>query len=331
MLFLLTLLHFSVDGLCGAALAAHDQAGTAYADILRLFALYNLIAFGGQWLVGLFSDVFPRRIPALFVLSLLALGAGLLPGPGCLFQGFVLGVGNCVFHAAGGSLILRSCNTYTEPGIFVSSGAIGLALGLNGVVPALFFLFLCASLTGTLLFLLRNHAVSGPSAVPDHDVPSRMALAACVILLLFCVTLRGFGGGGEAGSHILLFPCVFALGKASGGLLCDRIGYRNTLLLLFLLSFLALQIEGLLSPLLLAFAFNISMPLTLRLAHLCAPAYPGLVFGLAAGALLPGFFFGVLTSAIPPHVMAVALFLLLVAANALYTRYSPTERKRVSP
>ena len=73
-----------------------------------------------------------------------------------------------------------------------------------------------------------------------------------------------------------MFPCVFALGKAAGGVLCDYVGYPKTILAIFLLGFFALQGEGLIFALLLAFAFNLTMPLTLRLLHRCAPARPGL-------------------------------------------------------
>ncbi|MBO5490348.1 MAG: hypothetical protein J5960_02815 [Desulfovibrio sp.] len=325
MLFLLTLLHFAVDGLCGAALAAHDQGGAAYVDILRLFALYNLIAFGGQWLAGLVLDLRPRRLPAALPLAVLALGAGLLPGLGWMPQAICLGAGNCLFHAAGGSLVLRRYDTYAAPGIFVSSGAVGLALGLNSVVPPPVFLALCATGTAATLVVLRRQGLPPIRGSRNRGSGSRLPQLACILLLLGCVTLRGFGGGGGGGaaSRLLLFPCVFALGKALGGLCCDHIGYGRTILAVFLLSFLALQVEGLLCPLLLALAFNMTMPLTLRLAHWCCPAYPGLMFGLAAGCLLPGAFLGGLALSVPPHVMAVAVFLSLFAAGELFRRSAP--------
>ena len=328
MLFLLTLLHFAVDGVCGAALAAHDQGVAAYADILRLFALYNLIAFGGQWAAGLLLDLHPRRLPGALALAVPILGAGLLPCLGWTEQGVCLGVGNCLFHAAGGSLVLRRYDTYAAPGIFVSSGALGLALGLNGLVTAPLFLALCAAGTTAVLVVLRRQGVPPVHSIRNQAGGNRPPLLACVLLLLSCVTLRGFGGAGGEATWILLFPCVFALGKALGGLCGDRLGYRKTILAVFLICFLALQVEGLLCPLLLALAFNMTMPLTLRLVHWCCPAYPGLMFGLAAGCLLPGAFFSDLVLSVPPHAMAVAVFLILFAAGCLFRRYAPDNGRR---
>ena len=62
-------------------------------------------------------------------------------------------------------------------------------------------------------------------------------------------------------------------------------------------------------------AFNMTMPLTLRLVHWCKPRYPGMMFGLAAGCLLPGVFFKGFS--IPPQGMAVLQFLCLTAAGWL--------------
>ncbi|MCR5563204.1 MAG: hypothetical protein K6F46_07535 [Desulfovibrio sp.] len=322
MLFLLTILHFAVDGSCGAALAAHDQGGTAYADILRLFALYNLIAFGGQWAAGLLLDLCPRRLPATLALAVMLLGVGILSGLGWTVQAVCLGAGNCLFHAAGGSFVLRRYDTYAAPGIFVSSGAVGLALGLNGLAPALVFWVLCAVGTAAMLVALGRQGVPPIHSIQKQAPGNRLLLFSCVFLLLACVTLRGFGGCGGEATWILLFPFVFALGKALGGFCGDWLGYSNTILAIFLICFFALQVNGLFCLLLLALAFNMTMPLTLRLAHWCCPAYPGLMFGLAAGCLLPGAFLGGFMLSVPPHAMAVAVFLILFAAGGLFCRYA---------
>ena len=77
-LFALTLAHFCVDGLCGAALAAYAVNEPYLEPIVYYFGLYNLIAFGGQWCAGWIFDKRPRMIlPALFVAALF-LCAGLV-------------------------------------------------------------------------------------------------------------------------------------------------------------------------------------------------------------------------------------------------------------
>ena len=147
----------------------------------------------------------------------------------------------------------------------------------------------------------------GPASAP--------ALALAAFLLLGCVVLRGANGGG-ASEYVLLFPCVFALGKLLGGLCADRLGYGNTVLAIFLLGFLALQGEGLAPALLLALSWNMTMPLTLRLLHRCRPDRPGLMFGLAAGCLLPGHFFREHLTVLP-GLLVVLQFLALTLAGRL--------------
>ena len=313
LLLALTLAQFSVDGVSGAAWAADAVSEPYYEPIVYYFGLYNLIAFGGQWCAGWIFDKQPRTVlPALFVAAAF-LAVGLAPSFPVGLRVACLGVGNCVFHAAAGGLVLRRYENFAAPGVFVSSGAVGLGLGLGQLCPAwiFFVLYLAAA-----VFVAKRGVVFGAGSFAPQEEKSAptIALLGCGAALLLCVILRGFGGGGTSGAPTLLFPCVFALGKATGGVLCDRVGYRKTILAIFLLGFFALQGEGLISALLLAFAFNLTMPLTLRLLHRCAPARPGLMFGLAAGCLLPGAFYpGALF--VPAPAMIVLQFLCLWLAG----------------
>ena len=90
---------------------------------------------------------------------------------------------------------------------------------------------------------------------------------------------------------------------------------RKIYLTISLAAVAALQLSGLAASVLLVLAFNMTMPLTLRLVHWCNPRYPGMMFGLAAGCLLPGVFFKGFS--VPPQAMAVLQFLCLAAAGWL--------------
>lgn len=295
MLFILTIQHFAVDGICGAALAAYAVNEIYFEPIIYYFGLYNLIAFGTQWLTGYLIDKKILFIKYAFVISLISLILGTISQFGILPQVILLGLGNSLFHVAGGSLVLRRYITYKELGIFVSSGAIGLALGLNMLCNVIIFVIIYTLMTMILLYRLREIHFEIESEIINSNSKytgnALFAILGCIVLLLGCVILRGFSGGGSHSEYVMLFPCVFAAGKALGGILCDRIGYKNTILLIFIISFLTLQWDGLTAMLILTLAFNMTMPLTLRLVHFCNPNYPGLMFGLAAGCLLPGAFF----------------------------------------
>ena len=351
MLAIFTVLHFLVDGICAAAMAAYALKEPSFSPIAFYFGLYNGIAFGTQWLTGWLFDKNENRIRYAFLFVLVTLAAGTQSALGITAQTVFLGLGNSVFHVATGSLILQRYSTYKELGIFVSSGAVGLALGLNCIVGPYPFLLVCAVLCAVVTYrpgrvkisetvatqpVFRNcsgeneqdtarsfemnqkeesSAQSGASEKDGYAASPHCLAGFCLVLLLGCIVLRGFGGGKAIGSYVMLFPCVFAAGKALGGIVCDSVGYRKTILFIFLLSFAALQLSGLAAEVLLVLAFNMTMPLTLRLVHWCNPRYPGMMFGLAAGCLLPGVFFKGFS--VPPQAMVVLQFLCLAAAGWL--------------
>ena len=316
MLILFTLLHFLVDGICGAVLAVYAINQPFMEPIIYYFGLYNSFAFGTQWLTGLLFDRKGKWLRGSFLFAALALGAGSIPSLGIGAQAVLLGIGNSVFHVAAGSLVLQRYQTFKELGIFVSSGAVGLALGLNSIVGPYQFLVACIVLSVLVTWQLKDTGEPELSpAAPASADSLTGSVVVCLILLFGCIVLRGLGSGSTASQYVMLFPCVFAAGKALGGILCDRAGYQNTILYIFLLCFAALQISGLLAPVLLVLAFNMTMPLTLRLAHWCNPKYPGMMFGLAAGCLLPGVYYRGFS--IAPQAMVVLQFLSLAAAGYL--------------
>ena len=329
MLFLCTLLHLTVDGVCGAALASYAVNEPDFGNIVFYFHLYSLIAFGFQWLAGWALDKKMNWIMPGLVLVPVLLGLGTMPVFGILSQAVLLGVGNCVFHAAAGALILRRWSSYTEPGIFVSSGAIGLGLGINMICGAAFFLCACAAATAALIFCklcgVSSEIERAGARGEGTGTAASFITAAAAALLLLCVTLRGFGGG--VSGHAMLLPCVFAAGKALGGICCDAIGFRRTAALIFIMSFAALELPHLpvcaawtwIPAALSAFSSNMTMPLTLRLLHRCRPSNPGLMFGLAAGCLLPGAFWRE-SFTVMPQIMIVVQFLSLFAAETVISR-----------
>ena len=320
MLILYTLQHLTVDGICGAALAAYAVEEFDYAQIVFYFGMYNLIAFGLQAAAGFFLDKHQNFLRTAFIISLLSLGIGTLPTIGILAQAIFLGIGNCIFHVTAGSIVLQNYSNFKALGLFVSSGAIGLALGLNLLVDAEIFLILYAVLT---FFVLKKFQQPENFAVSIEEKISVLPMIICAILLLSCVIMRGFGGGGRSTEYLMLFPIVFATGKFLGGVCCDKFGWQNTILLIFLLGFLSLQFVGLVPLIILTLAFNMTMPLTLRLLHYCNPKYPGLMFGMAAGCLLPGaFFHEEITIAV--QAMVVIQFLVLFTTWKIYKKCSST-------
>ncbi|MCQ2359286.1 MAG: hypothetical protein MJ055_04425 [Phascolarctobacterium sp.] len=312
----MTVMHLLVDGVCGAVLAIYAIKEPHLEPIIFYFGLYTIFAFGLQGPVGWLLDKAPTYNKKAIVASTLLLALGTIPQLTIGMQAVLLGLGNCLFHVVGGSYVLRKYSTYSELGLFVSSGAIGLGLGLYGIISVWPLLALACLFTGlavkNMQELTREDLTFSPNVLYEN---SSNKLLGIVALLFGCIVLRGFGSGNVLeSSFIMLLPCTFALGKLLGGFVCDKIGYKKTVLLILFIGFVGLKIQGLYGGLLFVLASNMTMPLTLRLAHWCRIGAPGLMFGLAASCLVPGTIFKDLIS-LPPQLILVLQFLILVIAG----------------
>ncbi len=337
MLWLLSLMHLLVDGVC--AVVMRGQIYPLFPEQSALLILvYNLLAFSTQGLTGLLADRLRRR--ELTVLSVALILAGLtLPAQTlglALVKTALAGLGNSLFHVSGGAQVIISSPQKAWPlGIFVAPGALGLALGI--VFPQLGFAFallLCAACIALLLVRFDWE----PEPVPRPDCGDAVKRGLLCAALLFCVFSRAFGGSVVSlpwkqgiPAAIITALCVVA-GKLLGGALCDKFGaialgaVSIPLAALALLFFSQWMIPSLAGQLLL----NLSMPVTLWLLCRLLPNAPGFAFGLAASCLFPGTLFADMAPASGAVRVAIitaifALNTLLVMLPAAYLRRSPPQ------
>lgn len=297
--------HLLVDGLC-AATAFGRLASDANLPMLILG--YNTLAFSTQCLVGLAADRLRRdRIAAAVSMILIVLGYA-LPLTGWLRVGLI-GLGNSVFHVAGGRMTLLGSDGKAWPlGVFVAPGAVGLTLGT--IWPRL----------GTVFAVLLTVCAVLSPALPESetDTEEREASGTLLVpvLLTLAVAVRAVGGSAVsfpwktgAQSALLLTGFVFA-GKLLGGFVSDRIGAKRTawvsilpaaVLITFCASWAAPSLLGQL-------ALNLTMPVTLWLIWRAMPDAPGLAFGLTASALWPGMITGQLMTLTGPALWICVLF-----------------------
>ena len=283
--------HLLVDALCAAVMLGPVRASEAFA---LLVLLYNTLAFSTQCLVGLAADRLRRDACAACAAMLLVVLGFALPLP-AVFRVCLVGVGNSVFHVAGGAMTLRSSGGKAGSlGVFVAPGAVGLTLGtLWPQLGVLFAVLLTAAAAAVIPAARREHAEQAAPERPERgaDVP-----LAAVLLLTAAVAVRAVGGNAvrfpwktSAGLTLLLTAFVFA-GKTAGGFVCDRLGPGRAAWLSLpaaavLIAFCA---EWAAPSLLGQFALNLTMPVTLWLLYCAMPDAPGFAFGLAASALWPG-------------------------------------------
>lgn len=291
--------HFLVDLACAFFMFRFIAATGSW---LLCLLLYNACAFALQMPLGLLADQWDKN--ALFaaigvLLVMLAPLCASLPG----MLALVLGIGNAMFHVGGGLDVLNmSEGKSTRLGIFVSPGALGLYLGtLAGKQGALFGRLVMGVLAATAVALLllawlpvlQGGAGNAPLSL---QMPATPGVQAALVLLFLVVCLRSYVGmtlsfpwKGE-GSWGALLVCAVALGKAAGGILCDRLGaVQATLLSLGLAAVLFLFPAAPVAGVLAVFLFNMSMPITLFALARIFPGAKGFSFGMLTFALFLGF------------------------------------------
>ena len=311
-----TLAHAVVDAMC-AITVLQDRPLFSPMELLYFLVIYNFLAFATQPIAGLFIDDTPRKKEIILVSFGMLLWGFALP-VAQVVRVIVVGVANCLFHVAAGADVLEQSNHKMWPlGVFVSTGAVGLAVGMAypaNVFVQTFFLSLLLLVSVGVLWLnpLKAPKVKAePKAIPKiFWVVSAM--------LLFCITIRSFMGfarlapfKGIAFLPIIMSVFVFA-GKAMGGLFCDKFSTKWVILvsvplsaLLYFLGDTHFVVWGLAQ-----FLVNVSMPITLYLLYKAMPHAPAFSFGLAASFLLPGMVAAlIIPKPIPDWVFAIIFVL----------------------
>ena len=311
--FAYALCHFVVDFACVSSMlcAVSRVLGESGQDSLEFVALsillYDVVAFTLQLPVGIVLDKLDKNSYAA-LLSYALVGAGVLISlfPVALLEWLavlLLAVGNALFHSAGGLIVLNISQKHAGPsGIFIATGAIGVFLGtqsaqmerLQIAFSLLVLLFLCALITLVVQKVNKKYWNVHNVAFDIPKLSSNTLLA--IALLTFVVALRSYAGMVMAfpwKSQTLLLVLsilgVFA-GKALGGMVADRIGFRTTAIfsLIAAATLFAPSWEVPVMGLLGVFFFNFTMSITLASLANILPNAKGTAFGLASFSLAVG-------------------------------------------
>ena len=311
--FAFALCHFVVDFACVSTMLCAvsrvlGESGQGSMEVVALsILLYDIVAFTLQLPIGIALDQLDKNSYAA-LLSYALVGAGvilslvpiaLLEWPAIL----LLAIGNALFHSAGGLSVLNISQKHAGPsGIFIATGAIGVFLGtqsaqmgrLQIAFSLLVLLFLCALITLVVQKVNKKYWNVHNVSFDISELSFNTLLA--IALLSLVVALRSYAGMVMAfpwKSEMLLLVLsilgVFA-GKALGGVVADRIGFRTTAIFsliaaatLFVPSW-EIPVMGLLG----VFFFNFTMSITLASLANILPNANGTAFGLASFSLAVG-------------------------------------------
>ena len=329
------LMHFLVDGLCVCCLYLLLSAYGGVA-LVGAFVLYNVLAFLTQPLTGMLADsrrFLPMLLPmavmflaiAVMLASLSLASHSLTPHLSLLTSLIVaipLGLGNSLFHVWGGKTVAVS--TGNDPralGVFVSTGACGLAVGM--VLHTRWALYLFLVLIAVLVVIVMR--IPSKTVAPMYTLLSANSMRkpwlvwALLLLLMGFVLFRSFlgetltTGVAKGGAMALLIGGIAMAGKAAGGWLAHGFG---------LLSAFGFALAGAIVCLMLKSAvpelwfpgllfINGTMAVTLCWANGVMLGREGLSFGLLAAALMPGYMLGMAGTADFLFVMPRLLLMLV--------------------
>lgn len=329
LLFINSLAHLLVDGLCLATLFG---AVAASGDITTAVLLYNTLAFSTQCIVGLITDGTGRWEWLCCGSEMLVVLGFVLPLPWYL-RVCLIGLGNSIFHVTGGSMTLRdSGGKAAKLGVFVAPGAIGVTLG--SLWPKLGFLFALGLLVCAIeMGIIALHSRKPAAKIAAGERGSFPLFA--VILLTLAVAVRAIGGSAVSfpwkvgpALGIIMTLCVFA-GKTAGGFVCDRLGAAKTAYISIPLSAILIAFcSGWMLPSLAGqLLLNLSMPVTLYLLYKAMPDSPGFAFGLAASALWPGTIAGQMFTLTGPALWLCVVMSFLFGLGAII--YSDRKLRRI--
>lgn len=324
----LSAVHFAVDMYCAVLffgfISGGEKAWTA-------MVLYNALAFAGQAPIGAIADRLGNGL-AVAAAGCMVLACAWFFRAYPIALAVIAGIGNGAFHAgAGYSVLMGDTERAAGLGVFVSTGAIGLAIG---TADAGFFskgcwafiaLFALLALALGYFSLDKRFAAYLPErsggAELSLDVPKGGAFA--LAMLTAVVILRAFIGSTECfavpGVPAAAAVMFVAGGKALGGFIMDACGPRRTslvslvpcALLVLIGTGLAAGQSARLTALLL---FNMTMPITLFAAARILKGAKGFAFGLLTFGLFIGYvprFLGADTSVLPQWAYAVLILLSL--------------------
>jgi len=306
------ILHFLVDGLCLCCLYLLIPPSST-AGLIGIFITYNLLAFLTQPLTGHWVDGMKHKHQMLFM-SILCLLLAVLATTFTIATGSqgvslvsmvliatLLGVGNSFFHVWGGKQVATtSANDMRALGMFVSTGAMGLAVSMVFYSWTLLYVYLL-SISILSLFTMRDTPeVQGSSTTffqQIHLKSTTTATVATLVLLFAFVMFRSYiseafsSGISKTSSTILMLGALCMLGKMAGGWIAKHVGILKSMTAILFVVFICLMNLGIhWSVLMLGlFTINLTMPITLHLANRVLPGREGLAFGILAAALMPGY------------------------------------------
>ena len=339
-----SIIHFIVDLSC--AILVTNLITQKMGQSINLFIailIYNFFAFAMQLPIGIIADKINKNAICSAIGCILVAIAFGFSNFG-IISCFIAGIGNALFHVGGGIDVLNIIDKKaTLSGIFVSTGAMGIFLGSKSASIGFnkFYLVIVILLISALsLFLLynqiKNKVKNKEVIIPKLNINATIS----IICLIITVCIRSYVGLILAfewkANFLLAIFSIFAviLGKMLGGIIGDRIGFKNISIIsltISAISFIFAFNNPFLGILAILF-FNMTMPITLTALSNILDNNKGMAFGLLTFALFIGSipkFFGIGRSIFSPIGLCVINIISLIVLYVGIRKYNLFMEKKV--
>ena len=300
-----SVMHAVVDFGCAAlVMGIAREVGLSLPLAVTVIVLYDFCAFALQFPVGILTDRLNCN-SLIAAIGCVLVALGFLLRPWAVTACVIAGIGNALYHVGGGVDVLNlSDRKAALSGIFVSTGDLGLFLGVNAnrlpIRATVIFILLLVSaaiLLGLYYLIKCRYRIENvpckrliePVSLSDRQklilvcMMSTVYLRSCFGVCMSFSWRSAFTGGLIAASAIML-------GKMLGGIVGDRLGWMKTsvsslLLAAVLFVFAEKSMVCGLAALLL---FNMTMPITLCVTVDLFRNRKGAAFGLTSAMLFFG-------------------------------------------
>jgi len=333
---LFTILHFLVDGICALVIfsSLYDDDKTKG---LIIFLVYNIIAFCTQPFVGLLIDKYKNKERLFLIISIISLMLGIIFKFQYIISAILLGIGNSFFHVSGGKYVIsKTNNNIVSLGVFVSTGALGLAIGTNIHHLSIWITFISIALIITLILLLSKDISVEENNISNELNLNQNWILILALMIIAVVLIRSFVGKiipldfDKPIWVLLLIGASAMLGKALGGVIAKFIGINKTIIITMVLSAILLICfnSNLYLSLFGILLFNCSMPLTLYLINDLLKQKEGFAFGLLAAFLVPGYLFGMFNYPIIATKIMIGILSLLSLLLVIFVNIKMNKEKK---
>lgn len=293
--------HGLIDAACaGVVFSILSRQLVTASDFFCGVIVYNILAFGGQSLLGLLIDRYRAPRASAIIGCFLVATSFLFINFWTPLVFVLAGVGNALYHLGGGTVSLNlTPGKASAPGIFVAPGALGLligtVLGKAGQFNFVIFGILVVA-TAFIIYFTKIPVIDYARKKLINSEKTENIWDGILLLMLTSIAIRSLVGLSVAfpwksDLALLVYLTIgVVLGKALGGILGDKFGWMRVGVGALVLS-VPLMIGGVNVPALGiagALLFQMTMPITLVIITGVFPGRPAFAFGLTCLALIVG-------------------------------------------